>query len=252
MKFILLAAGKIAEKFVSDDRFKDVNTFNLVGMIASHSVYQRINPENITFKPTFILDEKNNNEQQLINLIYKVRPDYILSIQYPWILPKEILLAVSGRVLNMHNARLPDYRGYNTISHEILNNERMHTSTLHWVSEEVDMGKIVKTRNLEIQSEDTAYSLWSRSIDSSLCLLDDWFKELSQGSGFPCGEAIKTGGRYYSKNINNYKRIPESASLDIIDKWARAFWFPPNEPAYLQFEEKKLYILPKTWKYNIG
>ena len=188
----------------------------------------------------------------MIDLIRAVRPDYLLSIQYPWILPSNILRRVSDRVLNLHNAKLPDYRGHNSISHEILNEERIHISTLHWVAEEVDRGRIVKTREISIQSDDTAYSLWVRSVESALYLLETWFADLSCGLGFPSGVPVTSGGRYYRKEIAQNKQIPDAATPGIIDRWARAFWFPPHEPAYIRHEQRKLYVLPNTWSYIVN
>jgi len=254
MRFILLGAGRIAEKFVTEARFSLEIQSNLAGLIASQAVINQLNSssEANTSMPAYLVGDKKCNEEELIDLIHTVRPDYLLSIQYPWILPDNILRRVSGRVLNLHNAQLPDYRGHNTISHEILNGETMHVCTLHWIAEEVDRGRIVKTREIAIQSDDTAYSLWVRSVESALCLLEAWFADLSHGLGFPSGYPVTSGGRYYRKEIAQKKQIPHAATPEIIDRWARAFWFPPHEPAYIRHGQRKLYVLPNTWSYIVN
>ena len=85
---------------------------------------------------------------------------------------------MSGKILNLHNAKLPDYRGHNSISFEILNREVEHTTTLHWVDIEVDRGKLVKSKSIKIEENDTAYSLWCRSLVSGIEILIDWFEDL--------------------------------------------------------------------------
>lgn len=254
MKFILIAAGKIAERFSTDLRFKNILETNLVGIITSKPIYTQLhnNLKNIKYLPSSYISVKRRNEVELSEMIKMVNPDYIISIQYPWILPKEILESVSNRVLNLHNARLPEYRGYNTISHEILNCETLHTTTLHWVSEEVDMGKIVTTRDIFIDKFDTAFSLWSRSSNSALDLLYEWFQELNSNLIFPMGNDVPLGGCYYSKEIDNFKIIPNKATTQEIDKFARAFYFPPHEPAYFKLNNKKLYVLPDSWNFDLN
>ena len=252
MKFALLGAGRIAQSFVADSRFKQTIESNLSGVIAEKSVLDGLMMRfgRVASIPSYHIGDKRLNEEQLIDLIDSVQPDYLLSIQYPWILSADILNRVSGRVLNLHNARLPDYRGHNAISHEILNEETQHTTTLHWVAPEVDRGRVVMTRDISIQIGDTAYSLWTRSLKSALILLEDWFLRLADLESFPKGEAVAAGGKYYSKDISLHKEIPVGSPIDVTDKWARAFWFPPHEPAYMCNGKTKLYVLPKTWIYD--
>ena len=254
MRFILLGAGKIAERFVSQERFAHIIQHNLAGLIASQPVIGELGRLFDLVSPSWpicYIRDKRSNEEDLSNLIRVLQPDYLLSIQYSWILPHEILFSVQGRVVNLHNARLPDYRGYNSISYEILNEETIHTSTLHLVNEEVDRGRILKIKEIPIRSDDTAYSLWLRSVDSALSLLEVWFADFSRGLSLDGGTPANLGGAYYPKDISNQKRIPAGATAEVIDKWARAFWFPPYEPAFIQCGHRKLYVLPKTWNYQV-
>ena len=61
---------------------------------------------------------------------------------------------------------------------------------------------------------------------------------------------VKNGGTFFSKDISGLKKIPDGATPDLIDRWSRAFWFPPHEPAYIGFSSKKLYVLPDNWIYK--
>lgn len=253
MKFILLGAGKIAEKFVEEERFATFIRTNLSGVVASRPVINRLEQQ-FGFSssiPSSIIGDKKRNEEELASLIRTFEPNYLLSLQYPWILPSSILRSVSGRVVNLHNAKLPDFRGHNSITHEILNNETLHTSTLHLVDTEVDRGFVLKTREIPIYNEDTAYSIWSRSINSAMSLLEDWIFDNQNSLNFFDGQPVGAGGRYYSKNLKNQKQIPNGASVKIIDKWARAFWFPPHEPAFMLCNKRKLYVLPNTFDYRV-
>ena len=251
MKFILLASGKIAENFLNSESFSSLIKSNMIGLVATKEIISLLKEK---FDPAMVykIGGKFETEAQLIKIIEKDRPDYLISIQYPWILSRNIIDSMSGRVLNLHNAKLPDYRGHNTISHEILNQEKIHTTTLHWISEEVDRGRIVKIKEIEIYDNDTAYSLWARSIDSALSLLQQWFLDMKDSLDFPKGTLIPSGGNYYSIELTNYKRIPNLFDMELVDRWGRAFWFPPHEPAFISFMDKKIYLLPEQWNYSLN
>ena len=134
---------------------------------------------------------------------------------------------------------------------KILNKEQVHTITLHWMSEEVDRGCIVLTSDIPIKSEDTAYSLWLRSVDVAVALLAEFMSHCPAIVYEQEGKSVAFGGAYYSKTaIQALKCTPESASLEYIDRIARAFWFPPNEPAYFLNGDRRLYVLPGAYEYS--
>ena len=248
MKFLLLASGAIAEDIIKCSSFSPKINSGLVGLVASNKIIELVGYSK-NFKYLRLSDHEKN-EDGLIDLIKETMPDYILSIQYPWILSKNVIDLMSGRVLNLHNAKLPDYRGHNSLSHVILNCETTHTTTLHWVSTEVDRGRTVFTKEIRVFDYDTAFSLWSRSLVSCHALLKLWFGYLAENNSFPVGVPVKNGGTFFSKDISGLKKIPDGATSDLIDRWSRAFWFPPHEPAYIGFSSKKLYVLPDNWIYK--
>ncbi len=251
MKFILLGSGKIAEFFIRVFVEEAPTSLQMCGMVASDNVNVIFSEVNKVSDYLFIpISYEKKNEEEVLKLIEKTNPDFILSIQYPWILSQLILSSVAGRILNLHNAKLPEYRGHNTISHEILNCEKEHTTTLHWMDAEVDRGRVVLSENIPINSDDTAFSLWKRSVDASLGMLKVFQENFEKIVGEFDGKCVEMGGNYYSKNsINQLKEIPANSSPEEIDKISRAFWFPPHEPAYIKNGKRRLYILPNNYQY---
>lgn len=64
------------------------------------------------------------------------------------------------------------------------------------------------------------------------------------------GNNVAIGGTYYPKAaIQALKFIPESASFEDNDPIARAFRFPPHEPAYFLKGNRRLYVLPDANEY---
>ena len=253
MRFVLLGAGKIAQLFLDRHQREFRYSIDLVGIVTPPDVVAPfISADGAISFATFLpLNMADRQESELKEFLLYLRPDFILSVQYPWILSSEILGLVGGRALNLHNARLPQYRGHNTISHEILNKEQAHTITLHWMAEEVDRGRIVLTSDIAIKSEDTAYSLWLRSVDVAVALLAEFMSRCQAIVYRQEGKSVAFGGAYYSKTaIQALKRIPDGASLEDIDRIARAFWFPPHEPAYFLNGDRRLYVLPSAYEYS--
>jgi methionyl-tRNA formyltransferase len=254
MRFILLGSGEIAELFLLKPEFEGFIDQNLIAIAGTEELLKCAHEryKNLDSTKTINIGEKIPTEKALSELIKTTDVDFVLSIQYPWILSGGLLSLTSHRVLNLHNARLPDYRGHNSISHEILNGESEHTTTLHWVAEEVDRGQIVATRSIPIEDDDTAYSLWSRSVDSALVLMKEFVENSNETVVKRVGTSVPEGGHYYSKNqIAHLKEIPGDATLDEIDRIARAFWFPPHEPAHFVRGERKLYVLPNSVSYSV-
>jgi len=189
---------------------------------------------------------KNSNEPEVvIQMIEEIEPDFIVSVQYPWILPAAVLDLAPNNAFNIHNAKLPDYRGHNALTYEILNQENFHISTLHMMDKEVDRGQFIKSEQIEIKQQDTAFSLWQRSIISCLDLFRWLVIEKNYLSTRDLATPILGLGNYYGKyQINKDKEIPEGSEIKTIERFARAFYFPPHEPAYFRSGNTKIYISP--------
>ena len=96
-----------------------------------------------------------------IEEIKNLNLDYIISIHFPYIVPKDILSIPKIGVLNLHPAYLPYNRGWHTPSWAILENTPIG-ATLHFMDEGIDTGDIIYQREIEILPNDTADTLYRR------------------------------------------------------------------------------------------
>ncbi len=71
----------------------------------------------------FLSNERRNNDQ-ILKMIADFDINTIFSVQHRWILPRTLLESVKYRAFNLHNAKLPDYKGNNICNHAILNRDR--------------------------------------------------------------------------------------------------------------------------------
>lgn len=96
-----------------------------------------------------------------LEVLSSLRPDYIISVHFPYIIPANVLELPKIGVVNLHPAFLPYNRGWHTPSWAILDNTP-YGATLHFMTEEVDAGDIIHQKRLDIFPEDTADTLYKR------------------------------------------------------------------------------------------
>ncbi len=106
------------------------------------------------------------------NLLKNLNLDYIISIHFPYIYPKEIIEIPKHGIINLHPAYLPYNRGWHTPTWAIWE-ETPFGASLHFVNEKIDAGDIIHQKLLEIFPHDTADTLYKRVKDLEL----ETFKE---------------------------------------------------------------------------
>lgn len=191
----------------------------------------------------FVSNDERNTEA-ILDLVRAERVDTLLSVQHAWILPSSVLQAVDQRALNLHMARLPDYKGYNTFSHAILNGDSTYTSTIHWMVEEVDAGGIAFEETFDIAPEETARSLYEKATEAGLRAFRRLVEHLAEGAPIPSAPRPGPGTFYARESLEGLREIADPGNPDEVQRKARAFWFPPFEPAYINAGGHRYHVLP--------
>jgi methionyl-tRNA formyltransferase len=191
------------------------------------------------------VDNRTRNNAWLLKAIELHKINFILSVQHSWILPKPVLQAVEYRAINFHNAKLPRYRGYNAVNHAILNGDREFACTAHWMVDEVDQGEVALEGVFDIAPEDTALSLYAKCHHVGLALFKTVLAALTSGKALPHRRLEGPEGFYPRDSIAPLRKVMDAASPELELK-ARAFYFPPFEPAYLVRDQRKIYLLPEV------
>ena len=75
------------------------------------------------------------------------------------ILSKNFITNFKGKILNIHPSLLPKFKGLNTHSRAIKNNEKFSGCTVHYVNSKLDSGKIILQKKVKITKNDTPDSL---------------------------------------------------------------------------------------------
>ncbi len=109
----------------------------------------------------FVLEGPTFRSAEGLKLMRDVRPDFVIGIHFPYIVPPEVLELSGKGFLNLHPAYLPYNRGWHTPSWAILDGTPVG-ATLHIMDAGLDTGNIIRQRELLISPADTADSLYKR------------------------------------------------------------------------------------------
>lgn len=118
--------------------------------------------------------------------------DLGFSVFYDRILPAEFL-AGFGRILNLHNAPLPRYRGVSPINWALKNGERSHGVTIHEIGPGIDDGPIVSQATYSIYPErDEVADVLARGLAFGWALFEQTMPILDRIEATPQDESLAT------------------------------------------------------------
>jgi len=108
-----------------------------------------------------ILNFKNNKiaEKRLLNLFKQNKIKFICLAGFMKILSSKFIKQFNGKIINIHPSLLPRYKGLNTHSRAIQNKDKFTGCSVHYVTEQLDSGKIILQKKIKILKKDTPKSL---------------------------------------------------------------------------------------------
>lgn len=128
------------------------------------------------YKPDSLKDEK------WVSLIREMVPDIIFSFYYRNMIPKAILDIPDIGAFNLHGSLLPRYRGRNPVNWVLIKGEKKTGLTLHYMVEKPDAGDIVARKEVTIEFDDTAYTLFMKIAKEARVLIREILPELENGT----------------------------------------------------------------------
>ena len=99
------------------------------------------------------------DEDEIIALFEAYQVDLIVMAGWMRIVSKKFVDAYPGQIINLHPSLLPKYKGLNAIEQAIKAGEDETGATVHFVTEELDSGAIIKQQTVPILPGDTPESL---------------------------------------------------------------------------------------------
>jgi methionyl-tRNA formyltransferase len=194
----------------------------------------------------FISNEHRSTDEILAAMTVK-NVELLISIQHNWILSKNIIQSVRDNAFNLHNARLPHYQGYNSVSHAILNNDQEYYSTIHWMTDEVDAGSIAFEEITPISPADTAMSLHHKTIDAAVRAFEKLLRCIREDLPIPRIGLPDVVPKFYGKNsLRELMDVTSIQDHEQLDRLSRALFYVPYNVAYKIVNNKKLLLIPET------
>lgn len=174
----------------------------------------------------------------LRDAIAATQPELMISVLSTERVPTDIVSSIP--CVNLHCAPLPAYRGYNATLWAILNGERQFGTTLHVMTEGCDEGPIVDTSRFDVPSDVTNAELYAMAHDDGFALLGRNLDRVI-AKDYPA-KPQEGPPRSYARLDLPSRCIEPSSDPETISRYARAFHFPPFEPAFFMIDGRKIYL----------
>ncbi|MFT7414027.1 MAG: phosphoribosylglycinamide formyltransferase-1 [Methylophagaceae bacterium] len=118
---------------------------------------------------TAIIDHKafasrEDFDQAMANKIDTYSPDLVVLAGFMRILTPEFVEHYANKLINIHPALLPKFKGMDTHQRAIDAGETEHGASVHFVTAELDAGPVILQAKVPILSTDTAETLAARVL----------------------------------------------------------------------------------------
>ena len=101
----------------------------------------------------------SKDENDIITIFDAYQVDLIVMAGWMRIVSKKFCEAFSGRIINLHPSLLPKYKGLDAVERAIKAGETETGCSVHFVTEELDSGAIIKQQEVPILPGDTVESV---------------------------------------------------------------------------------------------
>ena len=196
----------------------------------------------------YIIDGNKINEQNSLKIINGFKPDIIISVNFGYIIKKEVLDIPPRGAINLHTSYLPYNKGVYPNVWSIIENTPAGV-TLHYMDEEIDTGDIIDKVEVKIDITDTGKTLYKKLEKAAFRLFKKNWKDIKQGKNKRFVQ-LKAGTFHKISGIKKIDSIdPERyyKAIDLINI-LRARTFPPYKGAYLDINGRKIYMRIKLYE----
>ncbi len=154
-----------------------------------------------------------STNDELVELLSSDDCDYLFSIVNYRVLPDATLRLPKRGAINFHDGPLPGYAGMHVTTWAIINGERDHGVSWHWMVKEIDGGGVLQERRFPIWPDETATSLNTKCFEAGFESFRGLLTDLEQETTATRSQSEPVPGGYYALR----KRPERMATLD----WSR-------------------------------
>ena len=110
-------------------------------------------------KKIFSFNNQDITEKNILFFLKKRKINFICLAGFMKILSSNFIKKFNGKIVNIHPSLLPKYKGLNTHEKAIKNKDKFAGCTVHFVTEKIDSGKIIKQKKIIVTTKDTSITL---------------------------------------------------------------------------------------------
>lgn len=242
MKLGILSSGNLGK----DTLEKVIINFNVVFVLTDSSSQDILSLCEENKIPCFKGNPRNGVGYDFIK---KIEVDIIVSINYLFLIEKDIIQHSKQLTFNIHGSLLPKYRGRTPHVWSIINNENETGITAHVIDEGCDSGDIISQIKIPINKTETGAEILNKFKLEYYNLILDVFKKLHSGKL----ELIKQDEQlatYFGKRNPEDGRINWNWQKDRISNWVRAQAYP--YPGAFSYVNNQKLIIDKVEDCSYG
>ena len=101
----------------------------------------------------------SKDEDEIIALFEAYNVDLVVMAGWMRIVSKKFCDAFAGRLINLHPSLLPKYKGLGAVEQALKSGDTETGCSVHWVTEHLDSGTVIKQQTVPILPGDTVESL---------------------------------------------------------------------------------------------
>jgi phosphoribosylglycinamide formyltransferase-1 len=120
-------------------------------------------------------------ERRLDETLRQYRVELICLAGFMRLLTGWFIARWRGRILNIHPALLPDFKGLDTHRRALEAGVKRHGATVHFVVEETDAGPIISQQSVPVLAGDTEAALATRVLEVEHRLYPEALRKVAEG-----------------------------------------------------------------------
>jgi len=118
---------------------------------------------------TVVVERRGRTRQEhdadIIGELQKRGVELVCLAGYMRLLSKDFVRAFENKIINIHPSLLPAFPGLDAQKQAIEHGVKISGCTVHYVNEDLDAGRIILQRAVEVRDDDTPESLSARILD---------------------------------------------------------------------------------------
>ena len=179
---------------------------------------------------------KTCQSSDFLNKIQELKCDFSFVCAYGQILPLNYLKLFPKGSLNLHLSLLPRWRGAAPVQRALMAGDQKTGISLQVMTEKLDAGDIIASREIIIKEEDNAETLFEKSLKETETLLSEkllpYLEDKIQPQAQDSSKAV-----YAHKIDKKFSQIVWTESSTEIHNKIRALYLGPQTFCFLEFKK---------------